>query len=72
MPPSRYVSSNRFLRLTVFLTVAFVVLLVLHAGLGALGSPPAMRRVLVVVWLVVLPLGAWWVWKTAGEGISGH
>ena len=72
MPPSRYVSSQRLLRLTVFLTVAFVILTVLGLGLRALESPPVMRRVLVLAWLVALPVGGWWVWKAGGGTPSGH
>ena len=72
MPPSRYVSSHRLLRLTVFLTVAVVVLTALALGLGAMGSPPAMRRLLVLVWLLVLPVGGWWVWKSGGDDPSRH
>ncbi len=71
MPPSRYVSSDRLLRMTVFLAVAFVVLLALAMGLQALGSPPVMRRVLLLLWLVGLPVVGWRVWK-AGDDRSGH
>jgi ABC-type nickel/cobalt efflux system permease component RcnA len=72
MPPSRYVSSRRLLRLTTFLAVAFVVLLALAVGLRAMDSSASMRRVLVLAWFVVLPLGGWWVWKTGGDGRSDH
>lgn len=72
MPPSRYVSSRRFLRLTVFLTVAFVVLIALALGLNGMGSPASMRRFLVLAWLVVLPVGVWWVWKTDGDDPGHH
>ena len=72
MPPSRYVSSHRFLRLTIFLTVAFVVLIALAFGLTGMGSSASMRRFLVLAWLVVLPVGGWWVWKTGGDGPQRH
>ena len=68
MPPSRFVSSDRLLRMTVFLTCAVVLLVGLDVGLRALGSGPSARLALVVVWLLLLPFTGWRVWK----GSAGH
>jgi hypothetical protein len=63
MPPSRFVSSDRLLRMTVFLTCAVVLLVGLDIGLRALGSGQAARLTLVVAWLLSLPVIGWRVWK---------
>ena len=72
MPPSRYVSSHRLLRMTVFFPAAVVLLTVLALGLGVMGASASTRRVLVLTWLVALPVGGWWVWKAGREGSSRH
>ncbi|MEX2471918.1 MAG: hypothetical protein WEA34_07060 [Gemmatimonadota bacterium] len=68
MPPSRFVSSDRLLRMVVFLTSAVVLLVGLDIGLRALGSSQAARLVLVAGWLVLLPLIGWRVWKGSAGG----
>lgn len=68
MPPSRFVSSDRLMRMIVFLTVAVVLLVGLDVGLRALGSGQAARLVLVVAWLVLLPVIGWRVWKGSATG----
>ncbi|MDZ7779610.1 MAG: hypothetical protein U5R14_06675 [Gemmatimonadota bacterium] len=71
MPPSRYVSADRLLRMLAYIAVAVVVLVAADAVFRVFGSPQAVRRTFAVIWIVALPLGGWWLWRRTARD-SGH
>jgi len=69
MPPSRYVSSTRLMRMLVFLAGAVLLLVLTDVGLRWAGAAPSLRRTVSFIWLVAVPVGWWMVWK---GGASDH
>lgn len=67
MPPSRYVSSARLMRMLFFLTAAIVVLLLTDVGLRWVGAGPPVRRIFLLAWFVAVPLGWWTVWRRSAD-----
>lgn len=63
MPESRIVPSKRLKPLIVYFAVAFVV--VLAVGLSVPAGP--VRVGLVLGWIVVFPMGAWWVFRATKQ-----
>lgn len=63
MPPSRYVSAERLMRMVVYLALSVAVLIGADVAMGAMGSSLAVRRAVTVIWIVALPLGGWLVWR---------
>lgn len=63
MPPSRYVSSARLMRMLFFLAAAVVVLLLTDTGLRWVGAGAQIRRTFLLAWFVAVPLGWWTVWR---------
>jgi hypothetical protein len=63
MPPSRYVSADRLLRMVIYLAVAVAVLIGADVAMRALGSSLGVRRTVTALWLVGLPIGGWLVWR---------
>lgn len=63
MPPSRYVSADRLLRMVIYLTAAVAVLIGADVAMRALGSSIDVRRTVSALWFVALPIGGWLVWR---------
>ena len=59
MPESRYVSSAKLKPLVGYFTVAFVVVVLL----GWLVPDGALRRGLILAWMVLFPVGGWLVFR---------
>lgn len=59
MPESRFVSARRLKPLLIYCAVAFLVVLLL----GGLAPPGRTRHVLVIAWLVLFPIGGWFVFR---------
>jgi uncharacterized protein (DUF2062 family) len=64
MPPSRYVSAERLMRMLVYLALSVAALIGVDVAMGAMGSSLAVRRTVTVIWIVALPLGGWLVWRS--------
>jgi hypothetical protein len=63
MPKSQFVSASKLRPMIVYFALAFVVLLVADAALRTLAPGLGARRLIGFVWMVLLPLGGWLVWK---------
>lgn len=63
MPPSQYVSAERLMRMVVYLALAVAVLIGADVAMRAMGSSLAVRRAVTVIWIVLLPVGGWLVWR---------
>jgi hypothetical protein len=63
MPPSRYVSADRLMRMVVYLAVAVAVLIGADVAMRALGSSITVRRAVAALWFLSLPVGGWMVWR---------
>lgn len=71
MPPSRYVSSGRLMRMLVYVAAAILVLVVTDGVLRDIAVDEGVRRGVVLAWMVALPLVGWRVWRK-GEPADGH
>lgn len=63
MPPSRYVSADRLMRMIIYLAVAVAVLIGADVAMRALGSSLVVRRAVAALWFLALPVGGWMVWR---------
>lgn len=71
MPPSRYVSSGRLMRMLVYVAAAILVLVVTDGVLRDIAVDQGVRRGFVLAWMIALPLAGWWVWRK-GAPADGH
>jgi hypothetical protein len=61
VPKSRFVESRRLRPLLVYCALALVVLLVADAFVSSLAD--GVRRFVVPAWMILFPLGGWFVWR---------
>lgn len=63
MPKSRFVTAEQLKPLIIYLALAFVAVL----SIGTMAPSGRPREVLIIGWIVLFPLGAWYVLRSARE-----
>ncbi|HCW77722.1 MAG TPA: hypothetical protein DG084_01295 [Gemmatimonadetes bacterium] len=63
MPESRFIGADRLQRLVAYLGVAFMIMLVIDVFFDKSG----LRSGLILIWLLLLPVGAWRVLRRSLE-----
>ena len=59
MPESRFIGADRLKLLIAYLAVAFVIML----AIGLVFDRSGLRSGLILIWMLLLPVGAWHVLK---------
>lgn len=63
MPKSRFLTAAQLKAFVLYLALAFVAVL----AIGAVAPAGGPREVLVIGWIVLFPVGAWYVLRSARE-----
>jgi hypothetical protein len=63
VPESRFIGADRLQRLVAYLGVAFMIMLVIDVFFDKSG----LRSGLILIWLLLLPVGAWRVLRRSLE-----
>lgn len=72
MPRSQYVSADRLLAVLAYVAVALLLLVAADAFVRALDWGQNVRRLLVVFWVIVFPIGGFEAWRRSDRRSTPH